>query len=456
MSGHDDFDRTLARWFETDAVSPAPAGGLERALDATLRRRPRPAWLADLGSHWVREVSGSSSGVRSLPGVGLRWSTALILLLALVALVGGAIVVGAGLLQSSPLPTGRLGGLSYGLDGDIFVANWDGTNPRVIADGDPGAQCGDFRANGGLVSPDGRHIAYRSNWGNGCQGAVTVSDPDGTVISTFPGDGWNIAWSPDGTRIATWVGPEQTIGVYGIDGVRQALLDGSRMCCGDYDPVWSPDGAAAILVKGEGWGGTMWELPVDGGTPRRVPPDDPRSNMGFGWGPVAYSPDGTRAAFIVYQYQEPNGRAAQIGVQLIVAAAYGTQRQVLFEVDPGQGLGKPILWSPAGDQITFVVTRDLTFDADGYPTLQQSDLRLVDRRTGTATTLATARGRPPLSLLGFSPEGDRILFGQTDEDGRGSLRNVNTDGSGARHLVDGTDVGGWLTLPVDADAPSAP
>jgi len=51
MIGHDDFDRTLADWFEADARSPVPAGGLDRVIDATRRRRPRPAWLADLGSH---------------------------------------------------------------------------------------------------------------------------------------------------------------------------------------------------------------------------------------------------------------------------------------------------------------------------------------------------------------------------------------------------------------------
>ena len=41
---------------------------------------------------------------------------------------------------------------------------------------------------------------------------------------SFPGWGWHIAWSPDSTRLATWVEPYESIGIYGIDGVRQALL----------------------------------------------------------------------------------------------------------------------------------------------------------------------------------------------------------------------------------------
>jgi hypothetical protein len=68
MTGHDDFDRTLAGWLEAEAVSPAPAGDVERALDATRRRRPRPAWLARPGSHWVGTGGrgGWSSGIPAL------------------------------------------------------------------------------------------------------------------------------------------------------------------------------------------------------------------------------------------------------------------------------------------------------------------------------------------------------------------------------------------------------
>ena len=114
MTGHDDFDRTLAGWFEADALSPAPADGLDRILEATRRRRPRPAWLAGPGGHWVGEAQtvGSSSGARSLSRLGLRWSTALILLLVIAALLGGAILVGARLFQPPPLPISRLGHLA--------------------------------------------------------------------------------------------------------------------------------------------------------------------------------------------------------------------------------------------------------------------------------------------------------------------------------------------------------
>ena len=76
MTAHDDFDRTLAGWFEADALSPVPVGGLERVADATRRRTPRPAWISRVGSDWVGTVprAGSSTGAGALPSLRARWS----------------------------------------------------------------------------------------------------------------------------------------------------------------------------------------------------------------------------------------------------------------------------------------------------------------------------------------------------------------------------------------------
>ena len=101
MSGND-IDRTLADWFEADALAQAPADGVERALDGARRRTPRPAWLAGPGSHWVGDSVGPTSGAATLGRTGLRTSMALLLLLLVLALVAGAVLVGARLLQPAP------------------------------------------------------------------------------------------------------------------------------------------------------------------------------------------------------------------------------------------------------------------------------------------------------------------------------------------------------------------
>lgn len=95
MTRHDDFDRTLAGWFEAQAVSPAPIDALGRALDATRHRTPLPAWLSGPGSRWVggAPVTGRGTGTRRLAGLDLRWSTVVVASFLVLALVAGTILV---------------------------------------------------------------------------------------------------------------------------------------------------------------------------------------------------------------------------------------------------------------------------------------------------------------------------------------------------------------------------
>ena len=66
----------------------------------------------------------------------------------LAALLGGALLVGARLLLPPLLPADAAISLAYAIDDDIFVADWDGTNPIRIADGDLGGPV--WSASGGM------------------------------------------------------------------------------------------------------------------------------------------------------------------------------------------------------------------------------------------------------------------------------------------------------------------
>lgn len=120
-------------------------------------------------------------------------------------------------------------------------------------------------------------------------GTVYLSDPEGHSVASFPATGRLVSWSPDSNRVATWVDLGKTVGIYGLDGVRQALLTVPPGCGlpGDFDPVWSPDGTSLVIA------GCV--VPVDGRTPGRRPAVDPRSHFDS-----AYSRDGAPMAFIAY------------------------------------------------------------------------------------------------------------------------------------------------------------
>jgi Tol biopolymer transport system component len=441
MTGHDNFDRSLVSWFHADALSATPAGGLDHVLDVTRRVRPRPAWLAGVGSRWVGAAVavGASSGNRTLPRLGLRWSTAFILILVIAALVVGAILVGARLLQPPPVPADSLSHLAYGLDGSIYVADLDGRNSVRIADGvlDPGGAgpwaCGSFWGEGPIWSPDGRHLAYRSAWddaschGTPGEGQVYIADPDGHLVTSFPGTGWLVSWSPDSTRVATSVDLAHTFGIYGLDGVRQALLTmppGYELH-GDYDPVWSPDGMSLLMpiVPVGGFGPSEnWELPIDGGTPRRVPDGDPLSHQGW-----AYSPDGSHVAYNVETAYTLTGPEETLNV----AAADGSQTRVLFTGGSGS-LSDPV-WSPTGDRLIFSGT---------------NSFRVVDIASGVVASLAIPNEPYDFSVIRFSPEGDRILLSGSDPNsGATSLWSMRADGSDLQLLVYGTDWGDWQPVP---------
>jgi Tol biopolymer transport system component len=306
-----------------------------------------------------------------------------------------------------PAPPGSRA-LAYEIDGDIYVADADGSNAVRIADGDPldggNDNCARYGLSGEAWSPDGRYLAY---WDHGCPvpgawGTVLITDPEGTLIGSFPGEGWANSWSPDSTRVAvwdSWGGPgDATIGVYGIDGVRQATLTVPRelMPSGDQSPAWSRDGSS-ILLPG-------LQVPLDGSPPQPFDITLP--------GYPVYSPDGSSVAYL------DDG-------SLVVVPADGPDAQ---EMDPPEIWYAA--WSPNGDLVAF--------------TADETELLVRDVATGADTSLVDVTGSERLSVIEFSPDGDRILFTRWDADtGRSSLWSIGSDGSDLRRLVDGV---GWADL----------
>ena len=361
----------------------------------------------------------------------------------------------------SPSPTVVLEGtadapqsaLAYGVDGDIYVAEPNGANPVRIADGEPrwdgdcrpGEQRNRYLAFGSPWSPDGRYLAYW-NW-RPCDpsrttsgpdtsqppppdewGTVIISDPQGKVLASFPGQGWLISWSPDSTHVAIfdtlgWGGDETPpqdaiIGVYGVDGERQAALTlpTSLKPSGDISPMWSRDGTSLLVSD--------VQVPLDGRAPRRLRDHNFDS---------VYSPDGSRVAYI--DHREPYGLGP-----LVVTEADGSEARQVF----GWGEYPESAWSPSGDRVAFIhVLPSGEVDSDGL-LASPSELRVRDVTTGAETSLVHVNASERLQIIEFSADGERIFFWRTDDyDGVGSLWSINADGSEARRLVPRAEWADW-------------
>ena len=136
----------------------------------------------------------------------------------------------------------------------------------------------------------------------------------------------------------------------------------------------------------------------------------------------AYSPDRTHIACI----------SSSAG-ELIVSPISGPGDRVLV---PDQA-SNPV-WSPTGDRIAFSVAKA----GSGRNPLPPPEIRIVDVASGTVTSVLVASSGYDVNVIGFSPDGGRILFSEMDAGGTSSLWSVRTDGSDAQLLVQGSG-GGW-------------
>jgi len=247
--------------------------------------------------------------------------------------------------DAPPAPV-AVGTLAYILDNDVYVADADGSNAVKILDGLPDAECGStdgysYGGEGSMWSPDGRYLAFnRVDCSGGAQDSmdVVISDASGNVLAAFPYQGWGVGWSPDSSRVAVWDTTFETVGVYGIDGVRIAQIevpDGWGPS-GDHDPAWLADGTLAIDDV---------ELPLDGSPARRL--DFDRANEWMddyyaALGRFVPSPDGSLTAIT-------NGR------QLLVEDSGGTAASRVSLLRADRKTYPWVLgWSPGGDRIFYM------------------------------------------------------------------------------------------------------
>jgi Tol biopolymer transport system component len=272
---------------------------------------------------------------------------------------------------------------------------------EAAADGDAinlATQISDFPTEAKAIddlawSPDGSRIAFtRGN--NSGDDKVWVENADGT--SVFPleigggGAKRHPTWSPDSTKIAYAVvknAPEQVFIASSLGGIGQPLANGVG-----HEPNWSPNGAKISFDDYHTSNFGYVDLDIvnaDGsGTPQIVVPS-PYTEWTFS----AWSPDSGRIAY--------RATAASGATVYRVTNADGSGDHPL--ASPGEGDARSASWSPDGSRIVYegaligdINARNLYLvNADGSGSVQPltSDGKSIDPAWRVVT--AAPPGQPP-------------------------------------------------------------
>ena len=167
-------------------------------------------------------------------------------------------------------------------------------------------------------------------------------------------------WSPDGRKIA-FVGSGDRIWTMNADGTQQRPLTQSGEA-GVYAPDWSPDGERIAFSSYSAGGNPGIQIMNADGSERETITDSPE---GVGSFHPSWSPDGENIVFT--KQEEPSEIAQGIPVNEIhVIGADGSNEKRLVR---GPGVGFPA-FSPDGTKIAFVSKQDrdtgiYVMDADG-------------------------------------------------------------------------------------------
>jgi eukaryotic-like serine/threonine-protein kinase len=467
-------------------LRPEAPPELERIVKKMLAKDPDERYpnldavIADL-----RALSGVTSTLTRVPAGGLPvrpwWRTpALAGGVALLLVAGFFLARGTGWLAGSDRPLqrtnepltdleGRESHPSLAPDGsfflyakesggdlDIFWQRVGGGNPRNLTEDSP---VDDGQP---AVSPDGQRVAFRSERDGG---GLFLMGATGESVVRLAQQGYDPAWSPDGTWIAYATEEVTDPRRRGINSEiwRVRIADGARERVSPQDgvqPSWSPNGSRIAF-----WGlrdGTsqriVWTIPAKGGEPVAV-----TNGRTIDWNPV-WSPDGHHLYFVSdrnrsmtlwrVRIDEASGRVlgepedittpspwsgflsiSRDGKQIAYATREGKANCERIAFDPASGRTSGIL-EPVTQGSRIVRFCDVSPDGRWlvYDTaLPQEDLHVVgtDGQQGRQLTDDPERDRVPR----WSPDGSRILF-YSDRGGHGyQAWSIRADGGDRRQLT---------------------
>jgi TolB protein len=251
-------------------------------------------------------------------------------------------------------------------------------------------------------SPDGTRIAYTT-----AADEIGVVDADGGAPIHL-GRGIQPAWSPDGTRIAA-AGSQFGGGLVVYDlaaGTRQPLAQDAPFF---VNPAWSPSGDTLAYAAFAEDGYRVYLVSAEGGVPRRLTD---------GWAP-SWSPDGRRLAVV---------RDLNLPAPIDLVDLEGRTLARLTET----GASTRVPWSRPGS-LAFL---EYAFVGRNPVRLVLHTLVLVDADGGERRKVLGPLVRPALAEPDLSASGRRLLVTMFDNGGDFELYRRDEEGGRLRQLTD--------------------
>jgi len=256
---------------------------------------------------------------------------------------------------------------------------------------------------------------------------VWTMDPGG-ANRTFLAEGFEPAWSPDGTKIAFAsqsdgeAGRWSEIYVMDADGSNQTNITNTTESV-EGQPAWSPDGTKIAFVRGRDVSSDVWTMNADGSNPTLLFSDG---------GQPAWSPDGTKIAFTHDPYPED-----RIGDGIYTINADGSGLTIIQE---GFGRGDALTpnWSPDGTKIAF----GSHLDSGGGPE-DYHYIWVINADGSGLSQLTESLSTYSPSLPAWSPDGTKIAFdrwGDSETGGPGEIYVMDADGSNQTNITNTPDI----------------
>lgn len=186
-------------------------------------------------------------------------------------------------------------------------------------------------------SPDGKYLAYLSNWTDGLAlRLIEIAAPGADIVTLDQGQPLYFSWAPDGRRILTHIGSDH-LGMVDLDGTGSALDANPAFFPA---PQWSPDGGRLVYAIRDGSDQFLVASEPDGSAQQVVTRFD--GFISFTMSPdsrqIAYAltpePVGTAAFGPLYVADLDTRQARQLSAEPVLAFFWSPDSRALIFLRP--------------------------------------------------------------------------------------------------------------------------